>query len=72
MQGCFPRRQKSHVMKGALGIGVQVIIELARKSARSNVKVKIFIIANGSLGYDAVVFSVGKDTCVQYKNVRPT
>jgi len=59
-------------MKGALGMTVRVIIELAQDSARSNVKVMIFLIANGSLGYDAVVFSVGKDTCVWYKNVRPT
>jgi len=59
-------------MKGALGMTVRVIIELARDSARSNVKVMIFLIANGSLGYDAVVFSVGKDTCIRYKNVRPT
>jgi len=53
-------------------MAVQVIIELALDGARGNVKVKIFVIANGSLGYDTVVFSVGKDTCVQYKNVRPT
>jgi len=51
---------------------VRVIIELALDGARSNVKVKIFVIANGSLGYDAVVFSVGKDTCIWYKNVCPT
>jgi len=59
-------------MKGALGMAVRVINELALDSARSNVKVKIVVIANGSLGYDAVVFSVEKDTCVWYKNVRPT
>ena len=53
-------------------MAVRVINKLALDSARSNVKVKIFLIANGSLGYDAVVFSVGKDTCVRYKNVRPT
>jgi len=35
-------------------------------------RLRYFVIANGSLGYDAVVFSVGKDTCVRYKNVRPT
>jgi len=58
--------------KGALGMAVRVINELALDSARSNVKVKIVVIANGSLGYDAVVFSVEKDTCVRYKNVRPT
>ena len=52
-------------------MAVRVMIELALDGARSNVKVKIFI-ANGSLGYDTVVFSVGKDTCVRYKNVRPT
>jgi len=51
---------------------VRVIIELARDGARSNVKVMIFLIVNGSLEYDAVVFSIGKDTCVWYKNVRPT
>jgi len=53
-------------------MAVRVIIELALDGTRSNVKVKMFLIANGSLGYDAVVLSVGKDTCVQYKNVRPT
>ena len=49
-----------------------VVNELVLDGARSNVKVKIVVIANGSLGYDAVVFSVEKDTCVRYKNVRPT
>jgi len=58
-------------MKEALRMAVRVMIELALDSARSNVKVKIFI-ANGSLGYDAVVFSTWRDTCIQYRNVRPT
>ena len=53
-------------------MAVRVINEIAQDGAKSNVKVKIFLIANGSLGYDAAVFSVGKDTCVRYKNVRPT
>jgi len=53
-------------------MAVRVINELAQDSARSNVKVKIFVVANGSLEYNAVVFSVGKDTCVQYENVRLT
>ena len=57
--------------KGALGMAVRVINELALDSARSNVKVKIVVIANGSLGYDAVVFSTWRDTCVRYRNVRP-
>jgi len=59
-------------MKGALGMTVRVIIELAWDGARSNVKVMIFLIANGSLGYDTVVFSTWRDTCVWYKNVCPT
>ena len=71
MQGCFPCRRKSRTTKEALRMAVPVIIELAWDGTRGNIKVKIFI-ANGSLRYDAVVFSVGKDTCVQYNNVRPT
>jgi len=58
-------------MKGALGMTVRVIIELARDGARSNVKVMIFLIANGSLRYDAVVFSTWRDTCIRYRNVCP-
>jgi len=68
----FSASMESRATKGALGMTVRVIIELARDGARSNVKVMIFLIANGSLGYDTVVFSTWRDTCVRYKNVRPT
>ena len=46
------------MMKGALGMAVRVILKLVLDGARSNIKVKIFLIANGSLKYDAVVVSV--------------
>ena len=53
-------------------MAVRVIIKHALDGARSNVKVMILLIVNRSLGYNTVVFSTWRDTCVQYRNVHPT